>query len=115
MHGLKLKVNPYSRARRLSTSSRTAFPQTNVSIPNSQQSRSSNNSSCDVVQQKRRGREGPLPFLYAWRGSLRQRFDVEIELEASRLLNAEQEAHVNGGAICDRCRQCDYTRRQRGI
>ena len=36
---------------------------------------------------------------------LRQSFDVEIELEASGLLNAKKEAHVERCAVCQRCRQ----------
>jgi hypothetical protein len=36
---------------------------------------------------------------------LRQRFDVEKELEAARLLNAQQETHVDRCAICNRRRQ----------
>ena len=38
---------------------------------------------------------------------LRQSFDVEIELKASRLLNTQKEAHVDGCTVSERCRQSD--------
>ena len=40
---------------------------------------------------------------------LRQCFDIQIELEAAGLLNAEEHPDVYGSSVCQRCSQRDRT------
>ena len=47
----------------------------------------------------------PLPLVPRLRTPLWQRFDVDIKLKASCLLNAKQESHVDSTSVCDRGRQ----------
>lgn len=106
MPGSNPKDSQSSKRSHPNTLQLTDFPQTSASIPSSLPS---------LLSKTKRERREPLPFCINPLVRLRQRFDVEKELEATRLLNAKQEAHIDGRAIRNRRRQRNYSRRHRRI
>src|SRR5687768_7517567 len=114
MRGSSPKDSPSSKPRHPNMWPLTGFLQTSASIRSSPLSRSNNNHG-SKKEKKGRGIIEPLPLRINLRLVLRQRFDVEKELETARLLNAQQEANVDGGAIRDRRREGYHSGRHRRI